>query len=288
MKEQPISDISDVDSTGDNEVKYPKDIKGSKFRKYYHDFFNDKFVAEVVYPFKHDGYFVDCGACDGILFSQSKSLEDDGWKGICIEPNWAFIDDLEKNRKCKVSRSAIVPREYQGEHSFYQGDAHTLSHLILKADEMHKESYKVGGQDIHTILKEHKAPKFIEFMGIDIEGSFGDSFSIEERMLKELLESKDYTVGFFAVEHYWPPTVDSIFDSYDYVRVYNPYLKGLWLDQETGLSYSLSPWGNFICQQTGEEKKINVNHLKRIEWECYYVHLDVLKENKVLKRFLTP
>ena len=104
-------------------------------------------------------------------------------------------------------------------------------------------------------------------------------------MLKELLESKDYTVGFYSVEHYWPPTVDSIFDSYDYVRIYNPYLKGIWLDQETGLAYTLSPWGHFICQQTGEEKTINVNHLKRIEWECYYVHLDVLKENKVLKRF---
>ena len=142
MKEQPISDTSDVDLPGDNEDKYPKDIQGTKFDKYYHDFFNDKFVNEVVYPFKNDGYFVDCGATDGILQSQSKTLEDKGWKGLCIEPNWAFIDDLRKNRKCKVSQTAIVPKEYQGEHSFYQGEAHTLSHIILKADDMHKESYK--------------------------------------------------------------------------------------------------------------------------------------------------
>lgn len=285
MKEQPILDTSDVDSTGD---KYLKDIQGTKFDKYYHDFFNDKLVNEVVYPFISDGYFVDCGATDGILQSQTKALEDKGWKGLCIEPNWAFIDDLRKNRKCTVSPSAIVPRDYQGEHSFFEGKAHTLSHVILKTDDMHKESYKVGGQDICTILNDNKAPKFINFMGIDIEGSFGDSFSIEEHMLKELLAQDEYKIGFFAIEHYWPPTVDSIFDSYDYVRIYNPYLKGIWLDQETGLAYTLSPWGHFICQQTGEEKTINVNHLKRIEWECYYVHLDVLKENKVLKRFLTP
>ena len=186
-------------------------------------------------------------------------------------------------------RHTVSPsHSYCEQHSFFEGKAHTLSHVILKADDMHKESYKVGGQDICTILKDNKAPKFINFMGIDIEGSFGDSFSIEEHMLKELLAQDEYKIGFFAIEHYWPPTVDSIFDSYDYVRIYNPYLKGIWLDQETGLAYTLSPWGHFICQQTGEEKTINVNHLKRIEWECYYVHLDVLKENKVLKRFLTP
>ena len=71
---------------------------------------------------------------------------------------------------------------------------------------MNEETYKVNGSSILSILKKHKAPKVIDFMGIDIEGSFGNDFSIEEEMIKELLNS-DYKVEFFSIEHYWSTKV---------------------------------------------------------------------------------
>lgn len=258
-------------------------------KKYYHDFFNDKFVKEIIYPHKKKGYFVDCGATDGILQSQSLRLEEDGWRGLCIEPCWAFLDDLKKNRPlAKIETSAIVPKDYEGECSFIEHQSHTLSSVNIDGATK-EESYKVNGSSIISILKKHKAPKFIEFMGIDIEGNrFHHSqghFSIEEHMIKELLDS-DYKVGLFAIEHYWPPNLVELFSDTPYIKVNNPFLDGMWLSKETGLTYTLSPNGHYVCHQFGNEEERDINQLKKIDWESYYVHIDILKENQKLKKLI--
>jgi hypothetical protein len=39
------------------------------------------------YKNKYNGYFVDIGASDGIIYSNTYLLEKRyGWKGICVEP----------------------------------------------------------------------------------------------------------------------------------------------------------------------------------------------------------
>ena len=286
MKEQQISDTSEMDSSGDN-FGTPKEQNPTVYGKYYHDFFNDKFVREIIHPNKDKGYFVDCGATDGILQSQTLRFEEDGWDGICIEPNWAFHDELEKNRKCIIEKSAIVPKVYEGMHAFKQKEAHTLSHVIFNANEMSQKTYDVPGISITSILQKHDAPIEIDFMGIDIEGKFGDAFCIEEQMLEELIKSK-YKVNFFSIEHYWPPSLEKVFNESNYVKVFNPFLKGIWLNRKDGLTYTLSPWGHFICQQFGNEVEIDMKDLSPITWECYYVHIDVVKKNSYLKRFLNP
>ena len=49
MKEQQISDTSEMDSSGDN-FGTPKEQNPTVYGKYYHDFFNDKFVREIIHP----------------------------------------------------------------------------------------------------------------------------------------------------------------------------------------------------------------------------------------------
>jgi FkbM family methyltransferase len=290
MKEQQISDTSETPSTGDKPFLGHKREGGytSEFKEYYHDFFNDKFVKEIVYPHREKGYFVDCGATNGVLQSQSLRLEQDGWRGLCIEPCWAFVDDLKKNRPlAQIENSAIVPKNYEGQHSFKEQNAQTLSSVILNSKQMNEETYKVNGSSIISILKKHKAPKVIDFMGIDIEGSFGNDFSIEEEMIKELLNS-DYKVEFFSIEHYWPPKLEEIFEDSPYIKLKNPFLDGIWLSDETGLTYTLSPFGHYVCQQFGNEEERDINKLRKIEWESYYVHIDVVKENQKLKKYVHP
>lgn len=46
----------------------------------------DKWILYEIYPGISNGFFVDLGSADGVKISNTKSLEDIGWKGICIDP----------------------------------------------------------------------------------------------------------------------------------------------------------------------------------------------------------
>jgi len=47
-----------------------------------------------------DGFFVDCGAAEGVLYSCTKFFEDSlDWKGVCIEPSPKAFAPLQTNRK---------------------------------------------------------------------------------------------------------------------------------------------------------------------------------------------
>jgi len=46
-----------------------------------------------------DGTFLELGACDGVLYSNTKMLQDHfGFTGVLIEPVPRLFNDLEKNR----------------------------------------------------------------------------------------------------------------------------------------------------------------------------------------------
>ena len=41
-------------------------------------------------------------------------------------------------------------------------------------------------------------------------------------------------------------------------------------------------------QQFGNEEERDINKLRKIEWESYYVHIDIVKENQKLKKYVHP
>ena len=56
---------------------------------------------------KKDGVFVDIGAHDGVLLSNTYFFEKHlGWKGICIEPIPEIFNQLKANRKPYVFKAA--------------------------------------------------------------------------------------------------------------------------------------------------------------------------------------
>lgn len=71
-------------------------------------------VDEVLYEnyFKNisDGFFVDCGASNGLLHSCTKFFEDSGWDGVCIEPSAAF-SELVESRKVQCLNLALSDRD---------------------------------------------------------------------------------------------------------------------------------------------------------------------------------
>jgi len=55
------------------------------------------------FPTGHRGFFLDIGAHDGFMYSNTLLMEQHGWRGICIEP----IPTTFRRRKCKLIRAVV-------------------------------------------------------------------------------------------------------------------------------------------------------------------------------------
>jgi FkbM family methyltransferase len=151
----------------------------------------DKWIAKYVYPKVRDGYFVDVGCADGVNQSNTKALEDLGWKGICIDP---FPTNMG-TRTCKVFRE-VVHREAGKKVSFRDaGFIGGIDDLLNSTRDAATRAKRVEFETVtlDDILARAGAPHFIHYMSIDIEGA-------ELEALRGLSFSK-YRVGAFTIEH---------------------------------------------------------------------------------------
>lgn len=133
--------------------------------------------------FPKGGYFVEAGAHDGVGDSQTKELEDTGlWTGLCIEPSSAFrgLESCVKKgiRHCKIDNRCLWISD-GGTVNFREvkGEAIELSGIDgCFGDSWDRESRPHGfvqkqAVTLTTMLDEHNAPRVIEFLSLDTEGS---------------------------------------------------------------------------------------------------------------------
>jgi FkbM family methyltransferase len=165
---------------------------------------------------KRDGFFVEFGACDGRLISNTWILESEfGWGGILAEPNPSWHDALKSNRSCVIDTRCVWTETGSKLQfaEFNNDDYNTQSRVISATD--NKRDLVSGLYEVETIslldlLRQHGAPTKIDFMSIDIEGGeadvlrtfpFGeyqvDFLCVEqhgenELKVKEILESSGY------------------------------------------------------------------------------------------------
>ena len=139
----------------------------------------DPWVLEQL-GWKQGGYFVEFGATDGVLLSNSWLLEKHfGWRGICAEPNPKLFERLQQNRSCSLS-PACVYRTSGERLRFVLADAYGgLEHL--GQDDQHvdkRNAYAAVGDLIEVtttslmdLLDHQGAPAVIDYLSIDTEGS---------------------------------------------------------------------------------------------------------------------
>ena len=171
---------------------YAKEILG--FAKFYSQIGQDKWVSEAVFPGVRDGFFVDVGSGDGTKDSNTKALEEKGWTGICID---AFPRHME-NRTCQVVK-AVVFSEAGKRMKFLA--AEDWGGIIDGPFGIPKD--RVPGAPLvefttvtlGDILDRAKAPHFIHYMSMDIEGG-------ELEALKGFPFDK-YQIGALTVEHWF-------------------------------------------------------------------------------------
>lgn len=107
--------------------------------KFYSQFQQDQFVYENYFKNKQNGFFVDIGAYDGEIDSNSLFFENLGWEGICFEPNPIMFEKLQKIRKCKCLPYAISDKDEMNQFFQIKEGPSTLSGL---ANEFTQEAIK--------------------------------------------------------------------------------------------------------------------------------------------------
>jgi FkbM family methyltransferase len=148
---------------------------------------------------KRHGYFVEFGATDGLYLSNSYVLEKEfGWTGICAEPARIWHKGLQANRNCAIDFRCIYSSI--GKITFKEAQLPQLSTISdFQESDFHRDDRKYGyTYDVETIslgglLSHHRAPKDIDYVSIDTEGS--------EFKILENFNFKDYSVSIFTIEH---------------------------------------------------------------------------------------
>ena len=136
-----------------------------------------------------NGYFVEFGAGNGIDDSNTLILEKKyNWKGLLIEPSSNF-NELKIKRSVSSLNFAITSKS--GEKvEFYETQNRNFSSLNYKPD---SKKNVVKTITLNDALEQVSAPKYINFMSIDTEGS-------EIEALKGL-DFEKYFIKCLVIEH---------------------------------------------------------------------------------------
>jgi len=181
----------------------------------------DMFVL-VELGFKRDGYFVEFGATNGLDLSNTHLLEKEfGWTGILAEPARVWQEALIANRTCKINFDCVWSKSHE-EIEFNEVSAAELSTIdTFSGSDMHKQAresgnkYKVYTVSLLDLLKKYKAPKEIDYLSIDTEGS--------EFEILSAFDFDAYKIRVITCEHNFTPMREQIYElltSKGYTRKY--------------------------------------------------------------------
>jgi len=160
--------------------------------------------------FKPGGYFVEFGAADGVYLSNTYLLEKEfGWGGIVAEPAERWRKHLKKNRSCQIeakcvwrdSHSVLTFNETsEGEYSTI--DAYTSSDDHSRA-RTNGRKYDVDTISLEDLLDKYSAPRQIDYLSIDTEGS--------EYEILNSFDFSRYEFSTITCEHNFSPQKEEIF-----------------------------------------------------------------------------
>ena len=166
-------------------------------------FRQDLFVlAELNY--KRSGFFVEFGATNGIDSSNTFLLEKEyAWTGILAEPAKVWHRELLKNRDAHIELSCVWSRSNDSisfvetqdavlstATKFISGDAHA-------SNRQPRTRYVVNTISLEDLLLKYDAPRYIDYLSIDTEGS-------EFEILKEF-DFRKYHFFIITCEHNFGP-----------------------------------------------------------------------------------
>jgi FkbM family methyltransferase len=125
-----------------------------------------------------DGFFVEFGAADGRKFSNTLYLETElGWRGVLAEPARIWQAALAANRACAIDRRCVW---IESGHTLTFNEPAIAAHATIDsysdADRLaptRKDGrrYDVETVSLNDLLAHWDAPRRIDYLSIDTEGS---------------------------------------------------------------------------------------------------------------------
>lgn len=159
--------------------------------KFHSQIGQDKWILETVFPDVDHGFFLDVGSADGTLDSNTKALEERGWTGICIDPFPTHMD----TRTCQMLKEVVFSEagKMVKFHASQElgGISDTLG--VWKDRAAEAPVFEFTTTTLRDILERTKAPRFVHFVSLDIEGA-------ELEALKGF-PFDTHKIGGLAVEH---------------------------------------------------------------------------------------
>jgi len=161
--------------------------------------FQDLWVAYELST-RRGGFFVEFGAANGIKLSNTFFLEKNlGWSGILAEPSRSYYPALLQNRDCFIDRRCVwtetgeqlifnetVAAELSTIDAFSESDHHAAGRRI-------GSRYTVETVSLNDLLSDWSAPRRIDYLSIDTEGS--------ELEILTKFDFQKYDVRTITVEH---------------------------------------------------------------------------------------
>jgi len=162
--------------------------------------------------YKREGYFVEFGATNGIDLSNTYLLETEfSWKGILAEPANVWKLKLHENRPSAFVETLCVWKDSNSLLTFNETDYPELSTLDIFSgnDDWYTNArqagkkYEVQTISLNDLLRKYQAPKYIDYLSIDTEGS--------EYEILNAFDFSEYSIGIITVEHNYSPKREMIF-----------------------------------------------------------------------------
>lgn len=203
--EKILSIISHSTSSNKNKLNFEAFLHfcSDKVLKSKSQIFQDLFI---LYWFngKKNGFFVDFGATNGVDLSNTFLLEKEyNWQGILVEPGKIWQTDLKKNRNCLIDTRCIWSStgdilEFNKTQVAELSTVTSFSdHDFLSKQRVSNSKYEVATISLNNLLSFYNAPRYIDYLSIDTEGS--------EYQIMKAFDFDNYDIKIITVEHNFTP-----------------------------------------------------------------------------------
>lgn len=161
--------------------------------------------ASYVHRRKRGGFFVEFGAADGVATSNTCMLERVlDWRGILAEPLPSWHAALAANRRAAIDHRCVYAHtgatlefaEVVGSPTL-SGLTDHLTDGATRAAASAQRRFAVTTVSLGDLLASHDAPRHIDYLSIDTEGS--------ELAILEAFDFTAYDVDLITVEHLGRP-----------------------------------------------------------------------------------
>lgn len=200
----------------------------------------DKIYTKWFGEDKRDGYYVEVGAFDGIVVSNTLALVQLGWSGLAIEPNPINFANLGRtfsgNPKINCLQFAVGERGIANIYMHY-----SISTTSKEAAELYKTCDWFSGNEqvidvqmfpLDWVMETYNAKPGFELLVVDVEQTEIDvlnTFDINKwKPQMCIVEASEHhpTPGF----NKYAPEINEYFERANYVKIYSDEINNIYIE----------------------------------------------------------